>query len=165
MEANEHLEHRPGVVVVHGETLAAPVQGRAHAAELAGDVVAGFRFPLPDPLDEGLATDLGAGPALGVELTLHQHLGGDAGVVGAHLPQGAVAEHAVVADQRVHQRVLEGVAHVQAAGDVGRRYDDAVRRPVAGWGEVVGLFPLLVQRLLDAVGVETILHPGPRAMN
>ena len=48
-----------------------------------------------------------AGLALGVQLALHHHLGGDAGVVGARLPEGALALHAVVADQRVHHRVLK----------------------------------------------------------
>ena len=61
-----------------------------------------------------------------VELALDHDLRGDAGVVGARLPQRVVAPHAVVADQRVHQGVLEGVAHVQRAGDVGRRQHDAV---------------------------------------
>ena len=115
-------------------------------------------FPVPDPLDEGVAADVVAGLAVGVELSLHQHLGGDARVVGAHLPEGAVALHAVVADQRVHQRVLKSMAHVQAAGDVRRRNDDGKSCTVPGWGEVVGVLPLRVELLLDCVRVETILH-------
>ena len=63
---------------------------------------------------------------LRVELAFHHDLGGDAGVVGARLPQGVVARHAVIAGERVHQGVLEGVPHVQRAGDVGRRQHDAV---------------------------------------
>ena len=72
--------------------------------------------------------------ALGVELALDHDLRGDAGVVGARLPQRVVAAHAVVAGQRVHERVLERVAHVQRAGDVRRRQQDAVglRRRRAG---------------------------------
>ena len=62
------------------------------------------------------------------ELLLDDDLRRDAGVVGADLPQRVVAAHAVVADQHVHQRVLERVPHVQRAGDVGRRQLDAVRR-------------------------------------
>jgi hypothetical protein len=38
-----------------------------------------------------LAAEVVAGLALGVELALHHHLGGDAGVVGARLPQRVVA--------------------------------------------------------------------------
>jgi len=37
-----------------------------------------------------------------------------------------MSPHAVVADQSVNQRTLEGVTHVQAAGDIGRRNHDAV---------------------------------------
>ncbi len=62
----------------------------------------------------------------GGALALDQHLGGDAGVVGAHLPEGVAFLHPPPADQGVHDGVLEGVAHVQTAGDVGRRDHDGV---------------------------------------
>jgi hypothetical protein len=66
-----------------------------------------------------------AGNALGVELAFDDDLRGDAGVVGARLPQRVPAAHAVVAGERVHDRLVEAVAHVQRAGDVGRRQQDA----------------------------------------
>jgi hypothetical protein len=81
---------------------------------------------LPDPLDEGVAAEVVAGLALGLQLALDDHLRGDAGVVRARLPQGVARRHAVVADQRVHDGVVEAVAHVQAAGHVRRRDHDAV---------------------------------------
>jgi hypothetical protein len=56
-------------------------------------------------------------------------------VVGARLPQRVVAAHAVVARQRVHDGLVEAVAHVQRAGDVRRRQQDA---------EIVGLFGVAV---------------------
>ena len=83
-------------------------------------------LPLPDALDERFAAEVVAMFALGVELALDHHLRGDAGVVGARLPQRVVAAHAVLARERVHERVLERVAHVQRAGDVRRRQHDAV---------------------------------------
>jgi hypothetical protein len=64
--------------------------------------------------------------ALGQQQVLDLLLGGDPGVVGADDPLGALAEHPVVADQRVHDRVLERVPHVQRAGHVGRRDRDRV---------------------------------------
>ena len=76
--------------------------------------------------DEFLAPEVVARFAFRLELALDHHLGGDAGVVGARLPQRVVAAHAVVAGERVHERVLERVPHVQRAGDVGRRQHDAV---------------------------------------
>ena len=62
--------------------------------------------------------------ALSVELAFDDDLRGDAGVVGARLPQRVVAAHAVVARQRIHDRLVETVAHVQGAGDVRRRQQD-----------------------------------------
>ena len=81
-------------------------------------------FRLPSPFG---AFDREADAFL-LEIAHHDHLGGDAGVVGAGLPQHVVALHAPPADQHVLQRVVERVAHVQAARDVGRRDHDAVRR-------------------------------------
>ena len=65
------------------------------------------------------------------ELPLDHHLGGDAGVIGARLPQHVAAVHAPVAAEDVLQRVVERMAHMQIAGDVRRRNDDAegLRRP------------------------------------
>ena len=83
--------------------------------------------------------------ALEREIARNHHLGGDAGVVYAHLPQRAMAAHAVVADQRVLQRVLERVAHVQRAGDVGRRQQDAVGGAVALRREYAARFPFGVE--------------------
>ena len=65
-------------------------------------------------------------PLLG-QFPLHDVLGGDAGVVGAGQPQGGIALHPLAADRGVDERVLEGVAHVERAGDVGRRDHDAER--------------------------------------
>ena len=59
------------------------------------------------------------------QLALDHHLGGDAGMVGARLPQHVAAAHALEAAQHVLQRVVERVAHVQRAGDVRRRDHDA----------------------------------------
>ena len=52
-----------------------------------------------------------------------------------------VAAHAVVARQRVHDRVLERVAHVQRAGHVRRRNYDAIGRAAAVGREIACGFP------------------------
>ncbi len=141
-----------GEAFVHGEALALPVHGVAQAAHLAGDGAAGLRLPLPDFVDERVAAVVVAGFAFfRGDLALHHHLGGDAGVVGARLPQGVFALHALVADHGVHDGLLERVAHVQAAGDVRRRDHDAEAflAFVAVRLEIALLFPVLVQRLFD----------------
>ncbi len=86
------------------------------------------------------------GFALGGQLAFDYHLGGDTGVVGARLPQGVVTLHAVVAGQRIHDGVLEGVAHVQGTGDVGRWDHDAVG--------------ILVITLLGLGGEIAVFFPG-----
>ena len=68
------------------------------------------------------------GYAVARELAFDDHLSGDAGVVGARLPERIVSAHPGIADQNVLQRVVERMAHVQAAGDVRRRDNDGERR-------------------------------------
>jgi hypothetical protein len=58
--------------------------------------------------------------ALG-QIALDDELRGNAGMVRARLPQHVLAAHALEAGQRVLQRVVEGMADMQPAGDVGRR--------------------------------------------
>src|SRR5512137_308809 len=54
-----------------------------------------------------------------LQLLLHHHLRGDAGVVGAGEPHGVVAGELLPADQHVLQRGGQRVAEVERAGDVG----------------------------------------------
>ena len=132
---------------VEGKAFASPVDAVAEAAHLAEDPAAVLFLPLPDALDELLAPQVVAGPALLAELLLDLVLGGDAGVVHAGQPQRLVALHALAAGEGVHQGVLEGVAQVEGTGDVGRRDHDGVRRLLAGRVglEVTALHPALVQ--------------------
>jgi hypothetical protein len=47
-------------------------------------------------------------------------------VVGAGLPEHIAAAHALEPGEHILQRVVERMAHMQRAGDVGRRDDDAI---------------------------------------
>ena len=111
-------------LLVHREVFAAPVGRGAQAAHLAGDGGAGFFLPLPDLFHEFLAAQVVARDLLRIELALDHDLRGDAGVVGARNPQRVVAAHAVVARQAIHDGLVERMAHVQRAGDIGRRQLD-----------------------------------------
>jgi hypothetical protein len=53
--------------------------------------------------------------ALLLQLALDDDLRGDARMVGARHPQRVEAAHAVVARQRVHDGLVERMAHVQRA--------------------------------------------------
>ena len=63
--------------------------------------------------------------AFGIDQALNHHLGGDTGMVSTNLPQGIVAFHAVITNHRIHDCVLESMAHVQVTSHIWRRYHDA----------------------------------------
>ena len=81
-------------------------------------------------------------------------------MVTAYLPQGIFAFHAVVAGEGVHDAVLQGVADVQAAGDVGRRNNDAVRITTAlhVWCKITAVFPSFVPLGFYFLGGECFFH-------
>src|SRR5690606_3307358 len=86
------------------------------------------------------------------------------GMVHARLPEHVLAAHALEADENILQRVVEGVPHMERAGHIWRRNDDAeAGRPVdpAGSGaKGIGLFPGGADALLDAAGVVGFLEHG-----
>ena len=158
VQAHEGFRHRRRQAGVHGEALARPVAGGAEPPQLAGDGAAGLGLPLPYAVQKRLAAQIVAGLSLRGELALDHHLRGDAGVVGAHLPQRVPAAHARVADQQIHHRVVEGVAHVQAAGHIWRRDHDAVGLALAARLEMAAVFPALVPALFDGLRVVGLVH-------
>lgn len=127
IQLHEGVRDHLGQVVVHREVLAAPVDRVAHAAHLLGDGAARLFLPLPHARHEVLAAQVVAADLLLLQLALHHDLGGDARVVGARHPQRVGALHAVVAREAVHDRLVERMAHVQRARDVGRRQLDRER--------------------------------------
>ncbi len=157
VEPNEALGHRPAQVRVHGELGALPVGGAAEGAHLLGDAAAALLLPLPDALDEFLASEIVAAQVLSAQLALDHGLGGDAGVIDARLPERIFAEHALVANERVFEGAHQRVAHVQGARDVGRRQRDDVHGTSvvgvdAGSKHAFGL-PELVPAGLDVRGL------------
>ena len=166
VEGGEDGAHRPGEALVHGEPGAAEVAGTAQFPQLLQDDPAVALAPFPDLLDERLAAEGAVVHALGVEVLAHHRLGGDPGVVGARHPERVPAGHPPVADHHILDGVVQGVAHVEPAGDV-RRRDDHGERPLAGVAagpvgavrfdfglEGAGVVPLPPGRLLDGLRVE-----------
>ena len=149
----EHLAHGVRVIVVEREVLVVVVARAAHALDLAHDGVAVLLAPLPAGLDELLAADLQARDALVGELLVDLRLRGDARMVGAEHPARRTALHARMARARVLDGVVERMAHVQHARDVGRRNDDGVGMvgvlapPLAAL-EVARILPCIEQRRL-----------------
>ena len=152
VELHEDLEHGLGQSFVHGEALARPVAGCAKPTQLARNGAARFFLPRPHALQECLAAH---GPAVGLvfllQQALHHHLGGDAGMVGAGLPEDVLAAHALEADENVLDGVVERMAHVQRARHVGRRDHD-------GEGLGLGLATGLEEAALLPFGIEPGFH-------
>ena len=73
-------------------------------------------------------------------------------MVRAHLPEGVVTAHAVVANQRVHDGLLKAMPHVQGPRDVGRRDRDAISRALPGRRKIASGFPLVVPARFDVCG-------------
>ena len=125
VQLHKGLGHHFGQLVVHGEVLARPVYAIAHAAHLLRDGVARLFFPFPHFGHKVFAcfgrrwAHVVAANTLALQLALHHNLRGNAGVVGAGNPCSVVAHHAVVAREAVHDGLVEGMAHVQGACDVG----------------------------------------------
>jgi len=147
VQLHELAAHRARQPLVHGEARAAPVGAHAQALQLLEDDAAVLLLPLPHALQEALAAELEAAGALLAQLALHHHLGADAGVVGAGLEQRLVPLHALEAYEGVDDGVVEGVAEVEVARDVGRRDDDGERFLAA-----------------EGVGGERLLRPAPHPL-
>ena len=85
-------------------------------------------------------------------------------MIGAGLPEHVAPVHPPIAAEDVLQRVVERMAHVQIAGDVRRRDDDAegfCARPLGPPGaEGSRLFPKRGDAAFDLGGVERFVHHG-----
>jgi hypothetical protein len=145
---------------VQGEAVAGPVHGAAQALELVLDGPLVLLFPVPDARLEGIAAQLMPVRAFRLELALHHHLGGDAGMIGAGHPEGVETLGPLEAREHVVQRVHQRVAHVQVAGDVGGRDHDGPRFLAALRGRLKGLgfLPYRVPARLCRPEVESLVH-------
>ncbi len=166
VQADKYFLNRFVETVVHGEAFGFPVNRVAQTAHLAGDGAAGVFFPLPDFPGEFFTTQgVTIRLAFSRQFAFYHHLGRNTGVVGTDLPQGFLAQHALVTSQCVLQRVLEGMAHVQRAGDVRWRDHDGVAfslKTVLIRLEVAFLFPFFVPGLFDGVGLVGFIHGALR---
>ena len=81
-------------------------------------------------------------------------------MVGAGQPQRRVAQHAMVAGQRILHHAVHGMAHVQLAGDVGRGHDDRKRLfiRISVRGKAAVFLPLLIEPALDLLRAEHLVH-------
>ena len=83
IQADEDFADGVREILVHGEVLAVPVDGRAEALHLIEDGAAVELLPLPDALDEFLASQFAALLAFFGQFAFHHHLRGDGSMVRA----------------------------------------------------------------------------------
>ena len=170
MKLDEHLDDGARQALVHGEALARPVAGRAEALQLIDDGAAALFLPLPDAFEEFLPAHLAPPRLLALhQLPLDHHLRGDAGMVGAGLPQHVAAAHALEAAQHVLQRVVERMPHMQRARHVRRRDHDGeglCATPLGTAGlEGAGVLPDQGHAAFDVGGLVVLLdHDVQSAM-
>ena len=79
-------------------------------------------------------------------------------MVCAGLPERVSTKHAVISNQGIHDRVLECMAHVQRAGDIGRRDDDAIRFTASAGSEIAVFLPALVLAPFDILRAVRLIH-------
>ena len=81
-------------------------------------------------------------------------------MVSTRLPQRIFAQHTLITDQRIHDGLLERMAHMQAARHVRRRDHDTVAAiaGVATRFEIALFFPVLVHRLFNGVWIKRLFH-------
>ena len=155
VKLHKHFSYGLGEAAVHGKPLPGPVAGGAQAFELVDDGAAVFLPPFPDGFDEFLASyGMAVRAALG-QFAFHHVLGGDAGMVRPRHPEDVVAPHPPVAAEDVLQGDVQGVTHVENAGDIGRGDDDGIGRGVVllpGRERSVG-FPVLIPLAFHRVGL------------
>ena len=121
IQVYENLADGAAQPLVHGKTLAA---GSPQAAQLPANGAAALFFPFPDCFNKFFAAEVMAGNAFFGQIALNNHLGCDTGVIHAGLPENLFAEHTVITDQDILQRVVQRVSHMQNAGNVRRRNDN-----------------------------------------
>ena len=125
VEGHELAAHGPRQARVEREALARPVHRLAELSHLARDRRVRLLHPVPHARFERLTPKVVPRLLLERELLLDHVLRGDARVVRAGQPEDVVPQHPLPAREDVGQRVIQGVAHVQRAGDIRRRQHHA----------------------------------------
>ena len=134
---------------IHREALARPVCRGTQPPQLLRNRATRLRFPVPDFINECVATEVMACNAFRLQLTFYEHLCRNSRVISPYLPEGAATFHSVEANQGIHDGLLKAMAHVQRASHIGRRNGDAERLVCVTGCEVIIRLPLFVPSRLD----------------
>ena len=146
--------------IAERELLARPITAGPKTAKLLGDIPAAFLLPLPNMLKKLLAAHFLARFPLTCELTLDDHLRGNARMVRPRLPEHVFAAHTLKADEDILDRIINRMTHMQIARYIGRRDNNGIgfKRCVHARLERAGLFPHLIEARLGLFGVERFIE-------
>jgi len=163
VELDEHEGDGAAEPVVHREAFMRPVDRGAEPAHLRRDGPPRLLFPLPDAVEECIAAEPRPGQPVGGDRALDHHLRRDSGMVGADHPARVAALHPLPADEDVLQRLVQRMADVERAGDIGRWQHDGERRGAGAVGaECAAFLPVAIPAGFDVGRVEDFVEHGGR---
>ena len=162
IQPDKHLTHRAAAAFVHGEAFPAPVAADTHLPLLVHDTSAVFFFPVPGALQESFPADSFFGQAFFPHGFHNPDLCRDGGMVSTGQPQGGITLHPVIADRGILHDAVHGMAHMQLAGNIGRRHNDGEwflsLNPVRG--KRAGFFPGFIDVSFNLLWIEPCRHIG-----
>ena len=163
VKVDKDLQHGIVEILVHRKGVAVPVRRTAKALKLVHNRAARLLLPRPYLVHKCLAPQFAAALiARSGKLLFNNKLRGNAGMVLPRLPQHIKAAHPVPAGQDVLQGVVEGMAHMQAAGHVGRWNHNAERfcprLGIRSGGKGFRRHPAGKNRRLGAGGIKGFFH-------
>ena len=124
---NEYFQNGIGYTFIHRKALSVPVCAAAQFFQLIHDTSAVFFLPFPGFLKEPFSSKVFLVDAFFFQCFYDFDFGCNAGVVTSRLPKRVIPLHPFLADHDILQRIVQGMAHMQLAGDVRRRHDDRER--------------------------------------
>ncbi len=155
MHADKDFLNGLGAALVHGEAFSVPVTGRTQLLKLLNDASAVFLSPVPALLQEAFSSQIHLFDALCLQGVDDLDLCGDGRMVGPGLPEGIVALHPLKTDQDILHGVVQGMAHVELAGDVRRGDHDGegFLGMIHFCVEIFLIFPVFIDSVLNSLRI------------
>jgi len=119
VELDKYFPDGSRKALVQREALSRPIARTAEQPQLFEYRVPTLLFPFPNPFLEGFATEVLAGLSFRCQLSFHDKLRANTGVVGPGQPERVKPLHSSPSNDDVMKRVYQHVPHMQGASDVG----------------------------------------------
>ncbi len=130
VEPDKNLLDGNGQPFVKGKPFPAPVTSRPQTLQLVDDNPPEFFPPFPDLFHKFFPAQLVAVQAFLGQHPFNDILGGNPGMVGSGDPEGVITLHFIIAPENILEGGVQGMAHVECPGDIGRGDDHGKRRAI-----------------------------------